>query len=198
MTRKSVVCLAVLLAAGCLPCFADKTDAPRQGKLIRVTLRCDEKCLCAPFDSIATDLVTVERSTDAKKGETRMVFNGLPRATVSLLREGPKDDAPIVLTLFPEDDGKTIHLTVKNDVCYQNDIPCTIRIPANITRENLAKQLDALKKAKKDKHTNGLTVALQLDDSSVSVLKELKGSRVGLFLGKAPGKAGLPVRSPAS
>ena len=193
MTRKSVVCLAVLLAAGCLPCFADKTDAPRQGKLIRVMLRCDEKCLNAPFDSIAADLVTLDRRKDMKKGETRMVFNGLPRATVSLLREGPKDDAPIVVTLLPEDDGKTIHLTVKNEVCYKDDIPCTIRFPATMTPKERAKQLDALKKAKKDKHTDGLTVALQLDDSSVSVLKELKGSRAGLFLGRIAGKNRLPA-----
>jgi hypothetical protein len=193
MTRKSVVYLAVLLAAGCTPSSADKSDKPQQEKLLRVTLRCDKKCGCAPFDSIAADLVTVQRSKDAKKGESRMVFNALPRATVSLLRDGPKDDAPIVLTLFPEDDGKTLHLTVKDGVCYKNDVPCTIWIPENIKREELAKQLDALKKAKRDKHTDGLTVVLQLDDASLSVLKELKGSRVGLFLGMISGKKSLPA-----
>jgi hypothetical protein len=191
MTPKSIACLAVLLAAGCIPCFADKTDNPRPQKLIRVTLRCDEKLHNTPFDSIAADLVTLARSKDAKKGAVQMVFNALPRATVSLLRDGPMDDAPIVLTLFPEDDGKTIHLTVKNDVCYKNDVPCTIRIPGNMTREDLAKLCEVLRKAKKDKHTDGLTLALQFDESSVSVLKELKGSRVGLFVGLPMGKARL-------
>jgi hypothetical protein len=191
MTRKSVICLAILLTAGCLPCFADTTDNPRQEGLIRVTLSCDGKPRNAPFDSIAADLVTVDQGKDAKRGETRMVFNGLPGATVSLLCEGPKDDAPIIVTLFAEDDGKAIQLTVKDGVCYKDNIPCTIQFPPNMKGEDRAKQLDALRKAKKDKHTDGLTVALPLEDSNSPVLKELRGSRVGLFLGKGPGKNSL-------
>ena len=140
MMRRAFACLAVLLAAGCLSSFANKPDDPQADKLIRVTLRCGGEFHNTPFDALAVDLVTVEkRSKDSKAGGERMVVQGLPRATVSLLSDKSKGggDENSIVTLLPEDDGKTIHLKVENGVCYRDGIPCTIQIPPGLTGKEL-------------------------------------------------------------
>jgi hypothetical protein len=187
MERRVFVCLAVLVGAGLTSCFADSADDARTEKLIRVTLKCDEEFRESPFDGLAADLVTGEgRRKGSKPTGQRMIFNALPGATVSLLDAAKKGDDPAIVTLSAKDDGKTLRLRVDGHVCYKDDIPCTIRIPMGLKREDLAEQLELLKKAKKNNHTEGLTVVLELDDSCLPVLKELKGTGVGLAFGNAP------------
>jgi len=182
MTRRTIGCLAVLLGAGCLLGFAGKSDDAKPEKLIKVTLECEKNFGVMPLYSLGADVVNLGgRSKDTKElGSKRIAFDCLPGATVWLISEdsnpNQKGLAAAILRLLPEDDGKIVHLKFKDQVCYKNDVPCTIAFPKTFKAKEIAKQLEVLRRAKKATMRDSLTVSLEIGAASLPILQELKGS----------------------
>jgi len=183
MTRKRIGCLAALFGTACLLGFASKLDAAKPEKLIRVTLESNEEFGVIPLECLGADVVNPGgRSNDMERTPKRMTFECLPGATVWLTERDNDSKHGGILTILPEDDGKTVHLRYGEHACYKNDALCTLDFTDAKNAKDIAKQLDILKQAKKDKKLDGLTVVLDLDDSSLLILQELKGSGAGLAI----------------
>jgi len=121
-----------------------------------------------------------------------MTFECLPGATVWLTERGDNSKDGGILTISPEDDGKTLHLRYGEHACYKNDALCTLDFTDAKNAKDIAKQLDILKQAKKDKKLDGLTVILDFNASILPVLQELKGSGAGVAVDTIPDRKDLP------
>jgi hypothetical protein len=109
MKRKSIGCLVVLLGSVCLLASADKADAAKPDKLIRVTLECEDEFGIVPLYSFGADVVNFSGRGDLKKAPTRISFGCLPGAVVCVTGKGFESDYAF-LTVSPEDDGKSVRL----------------------------------------------------------------------------------------
>jgi hypothetical protein len=187
MARRILVCLTVLLGAGCLAGFAAAADGGKPGKLINVTLDSEDEFGVVPLHSLGADVVNLAgRSEAGQQGTKRMTLECLPGATVWLIaKEANQDNLPI-LTLLPDDDGKTLHLKFAKYIAYKNGVPFSVDLAKAGSAGEAAKRWKAAKQAMEGKSREGLTLMVDFDDGSLSVLQELKGSGVGLFFPDSP------------
>jgi hypothetical protein len=169
--------------------LAGKSDGAEPEKLINVSVEGEKKAFTViPLNCLGVDVVNPnQHGKDIGGGKKRMSFDCLPGATLWL--EGPKDasresdpTSEAVVTILPQDAGKTLQLRVDDCVCYKNDVPCTIRFPRDRTAKETQARLQLLRRAKKNNQLEGLTVSVYGDDACLPILNELKGTGVGLML----------------
>jgi hypothetical protein len=197
MTRKSVVCLALLFSAGCFLSCVGRAHGAKPEKLMRVTLDCEEaRFRIVPLYCLGADVVNMGgRSKDIKGKSKRMTFDCLPGATIFLERSMEDSLPEGIVRFLPEDNGKIVHLRYSDEGWYKNGVPCSLDFSQGANGKDFAKQLAALKEARKNKKTLALTAMLNVGDAGAAalpVLQELKSTGAGLLLDTLPDEKSLP------
>jgi hypothetical protein len=192
MTRNRSSYAALLLGAICfLGCDANATPVKQPEKLLRVTLYCDKGTFSVmPLWCLGADVVNLGgRSVDAVNGKVhRLTLQCLSGAVVGIVSEEGRRICYLVVT--SEDDGKMIRLRFDQDILYKDEVPCWIDMADAMDpgkgkdhkslEERKAKCLEALGTMKNTLPGQGCGVGIGFSDSFIPVLRELKGSGVGI------------------
>jgi hypothetical protein len=187
MKRRTSVCLAVLLGAAYPVGFAGAANGAKPEKLIKAILEMEDGLGVMPLQCLGADVVNLGGRGEILEIATRRItFDCLPGAVVCVIGKGFESDKGAFLVVTPEDDGKAIHLSFGTNSVRKNGALCTLKLPPPDDAKQLAEELDLLKQAKKGKQTGLLTVILKIDAASQAVIKELRGSGVGIVVENDP------------
>ena len=192
MMRKRIGWLVVLFGMGSILCFADRLDAAKPDKLIKVTLESKAGIGVMPLQCFGADVVNAGGQIKDMRRETplkRMTFECLPGAIVMVVAaEGGNSPEGGVLRMSPEDDGKILQLRFEKHTCYKNDVVSSVDLTKdeNGKRRDISAELAVIRLAIKEKKTKSLTVVFDMDTSSLPILQELKGTGVGLVVERGP------------
>jgi hypothetical protein len=192
MLQKHIGGLVVLFGVGSILGFADRLDAAKPDKLIKVTLESKAGIGVMPLQCFGADVVNAGGQIKDMRRETplkRMTFECLPGAIVMVVAaEGGNSPEGGVLRMSPEDDDKILQLRFEKHTCYKNDVVSSVDLTKdeNGKRRDVSAELALIRLAIKETKTKSLTVVFDMNTSSLPILQELKGTGVGLVVERGP------------